>query len=67
MNKERRRKIEKAAAILTEVRDDEQLARDNLPEGIYDSEKADKMDEAVYQLDDALGNLAEIDGVEIDN
>ena len=65
MNSARRKHIEQAAAILAECRDDEQLARDNLPEGISEGETGDKMDENVGVLSDAVDLLREVDGVEI--
>lgn len=65
MNEKRRLLIGKAAAILVEVRDDEQIARDNLPPGPSEGAAGDNMDSAIQCLDSALGELDEIDGVEL--
>lgn len=74
MNKDRRKRIAKIAeeisAImdqLREIADEEQDARDGLPENMQDGERAEKMDEAISileehidALDSAGGALSEI-------
>jgi hypothetical protein len=64
MNKARRKQIEKAIAILGEAASDEQLAFDNMPEGIQDGERGQAMTDNVYAIEAAVAELAEIDGVE---
>ena len=75
MNKERRKQIEAATAkiaeaeaalqaaqeIIQEVRDDEEAARENLPESLQDGERGQAMQEAIDALDSAL---SEIEGVD---
>ena len=64
MNKERRKSIERIVdklneiqADLTCVRNDEEEAYDNLPEGFQSSERGDSMQEAIDAMDDADGSL----------
>lgn len=64
MNKDRRKSIERIVdkineikADLTGVRNDEEEAYDNLPEGIQSSERGDSMQEAIEAMDDADGAL----------
>ena len=64
MNKDRRKSIERIVdqineikADLTWVRNDEEEAYDNLPEGIQSSERGDSMQEAIEAMDDADGSL----------
>lgn len=66
MNKDRRKSIERIVdkineikADLTWVRNDEEEAYDNLPEGIQSSERGDSMQEAIEAMDDADGALQE--------
>lgn len=66
MNKDRRKSIERIVdkineikADLTWVRNDEEEAYDNLPEGIQSSERGDSMQEAIEAMDDADGSLQE--------
>ena len=66
MNKDRRKSIEQIVdkineikADLTCVRNDEEEAYDNLPEGIQSSERGDSMQEAIEAMDDADGALQE--------
>ena len=39
--------------------DEEQDARDNLPNNLQDSEKAEKMDDTIGSIEYAIGNLEE--------
>jgi len=71
MNKERRKQIqaaidrmkdaqsaaEEAKEILEGVKDDEQEYRDNMPESLQSSEKADVADSAISSLEDADSEL----------
>jgi response regulator of citrate/malate metabolism len=64
MNKQRRKQIEKATALMQEaldilenVKDEEQDAFDNMPEGLQGSEKGELMEEIIDYLEDSYGNL----------
>jgi hypothetical protein len=64
MNKQRRKQIEKAIALMQEaldilenVKDDEQEAFDNMPEGLQGSEKGELMEEIIGYLEDSYENL----------
>ena len=66
MNNERRRRLKKAhellnsaAQIVELVRDEEQDSFDNLPESFQDSDKGQRMEEAIEHLDDALSAIEE--------
>ena len=48
---------------LEEVMEEEQDARDNLPNNLQDSEKAEKMDDTIGSIEYAIGNLE--DSIEI--
>lgn len=75
MNRARRKELERAVELLQQaqeiigsVRDDEQEAYDNLPEGIQNSERGEQMSEYVdtldnaadYDIEDIITNLNEI-------
>ena len=69
MNNERRKELDKAIAklddalaLVEQVREDEQEARDNLPENMQDSERADLMDETIYELEEIEGELDSLRG-----
>lgn len=64
MNKQRRKKVEgiydllQAALMeLEEIRDEEQDAFDNLPEGIQESERGEQMEEYISQIDSAIDDI----------
>lgn len=64
MNKQRRKKVESVfdqiqALImeLEEIRDQEQDAFDNLPEGIQESGKGEQMEEYISQMESAIDDL----------
>ena len=64
MNKQRRKELEKALNLLADarqiiegIRDEEQEAYDNLPDGIRDSERGEQMDEYVCTLDEAVSEI----------
>ena len=74
MNKERRKwagkvqdKLMEAQADIEEIKSEEEMAYDNLPEGIQDSERGEAMQEAIELLEaaydsvqDAIDNLSEL-------
>jgi hypothetical protein len=64
MNATRRGKINEAItaiehliADLTEIRDDEQEAFENLPESLQNGDRGDAMQNSVSQLEDAIERL----------
>lgn len=64
MNKIRRKTLEQVYEkladirdILDEVRDEEECAKDNLPESLEGSERYESMEEAVENLEDALSSI----------
>jgi hypothetical protein len=64
MNKQRRKQLaiilselENSFDKLTQVRDDEQEAFDNLPESLQWSEKGSTMEDTISALDDVLSDL----------
>ena len=66
MNKNRRKRIadlrERIDIIkneLEEVMEEEQDARDNLPNNLQASEKAEQMDDTIGSIEYAIGNLEE--------
>lgn len=67
MNKDRRNKVSDAISslsnawnILNRVRDDEQSAFDNLPEGLQNSERGEDMEDWIERLDTACCGIDEI-------
>lgn len=46
--------LERAKTIVDGVRDQEQDSLDNIPENLQDSERAEKMEDAVASLDEAI-------------
>ena len=75
MNKNRRKAIaevrdilESATSNLEVIRDEEQESFDNLPEGIQESERGEKMSECIEYLEEAIENLGEaIDNLDENN
>lgn len=66
MNKLRRKELNSIIEILEEansrlemVKDEEQEAFDNLPEGIQYSERGEQMEEYVSQMDEAYDSIQE--------
>ena len=64
MNKSRRatlqealNKISEARALIEEVRDEEQEAFDNMPEGLQCSERGEQMEEYCYSMDFVIDSL----------
>ena len=69
MNNERRRRIEKIMekidgikVELEEVRDDEQQAFDNLPEGLQLSERGENMENGLSLMEECIENLDSVAG-----
>ncbi len=60
MNKQRRKKLEQAIEIITDAMMEEEEALNNLPEGIRESENADKMEENIGYMDSAKEELEQI-------
>jgi len=67
MNKARREMIRKvieklddARLLLDEIREEEEEYRDNIPENLQGSERYEKADSAVYEMEDAVGALEEM-------
>ena len=67
MNKQRRKRVceafdmlHQATEILAEVGDEESEAFDNLPEGIQESERGQKMEDIIDAIDDAMEELDEL-------
>lgn len=81
MNRERRKQIavarglieqgkalfDEAREMLETVKDDEQAARENLPPSLEDSERAQAMDAAISELENAISALEDFDTDEIGN
>lgn len=68
MNNARRKRIDEAMKhlslareLLETVRDEEQEAYDNLPENLQESERGQKMEEAVDSLDTAVSDLENVE------
>jgi len=66
MNPQRRARIKAQADEISNIiedleliRDEEQQAFDNLPDGIQDCEKGENMAEAVVEIDDQISELQE--------
>ena len=68
MNNERRKRIKdacdkiwEAINILTEVKEEEEEAYDNLPDGLQYSERGEQMSDNVYALEDAVSTLEDLE------
>ena len=67
MNKQRRKKLAEASAliaqaqgIIEEVKDEEEEARENMPESLQDSEKGEQMQDYIDCLDEAYGQCDDL-------
>ncbi len=58
-------KVSDGRAEFEELRDELQSWRDNLPEGLQDSQKANDLDDAISELDDAANSCEEIEGKDV--
>ena len=70
MNKERRKKLEKAFEkigevkdILEEVKDEEQESLENLPDNFRYGERGEEMESYIEMLDEAHGYLSDAESV----
>lgn len=69
MNKMRRKcigeaiaKLEWAKEMLDQVREEEEEAYGNLPEGIQDSDRGNEMEDNVYTLENAVNDIEDVIG-----
>ena len=67
MNKQRRNvlaeirtKLEELYDILEEVKNEEECCKDNMPENLQNTERYERMEEAVDNLESALSSLEEV-------
>ena len=60
MNRQRRKQLVKALAILQAVHDEEQEAFDNMPESIQESERGEGMEDGLNLLVEAIEAIEEI-------
>jgi|TARA_A100001011_G_C13546020_1_gene530486 exonuclease VII small subunit len=68
MNKARRKELAKATSLLWEARgiieevySDEEDAKDNIPENLHESERYEKAEEAVYELENIVSEIEDIE------
>lgn len=68
MNNARRKELEKALEkigeakdIIQNVLDEEQEAFDNMPESFQTGERGEKMTDAIYEMDNAISNLEDVE------
>jgi hypothetical protein len=57
MNESRRKRLRVAHELITEVREEEQEAFDNSPEGLQGSARGQAMEEAISNLDEAIESI----------
>ncbi len=60
MNKNRRDRLQRAMEIISEVKEEEEGAYDNMPEPFQDSERGEKMQENIDNMDEVISLLEEI-------
>lgn len=70
MNKQRRKKLEKAFAMIGEVKDileevksEEEEAYENMPESFQDGERGEEMQGYIEMIDEAYGYLEDAESV----
>jgi hypothetical protein len=57
-------RLEEVKARLEEVRQDEEVSYDNLPEAFQEGSRGERMQEAISRMEDAFGSIEEaIDGL----
>ena len=65
---EAREKIEAGKTILESVRDDEQSAFDNMPEGLQQGERGQAMEESITDLEGAISgaeqSISDLDNIQ---
>jgi len=71
MNAQRRKRIQEALGLISEARiileealDGEQEAYDNMPESLQYSERGEGMADNISNLEEAIGSLEEVEGLE---
>ena len=67
MNKARRKRLEEIRGKIEELRDEletvkdeEEAAKDNMPESLWETEKYEKMDDAVSDMELAIDSLDDV-------
>ena len=67
MNKQRRKKLEQISGALTnlywdllDVKEEEEMAFDNLPDSLKESKRGQQMEEGIYTIDDWMYSLEDI-------
>jgi len=58
--------VEEASSEFQELRDELQNWLDNLPENLQSSNKADMLETAISQLDDAISSLEDVTGIDVE-
>lgn len=58
--------MEEASSEFQELRDELQNWLDNLPENLQSSNKADMLETAISQLDDAISSLEDVTGIDVE-
>lgn len=68
MNKERRKRLDEVMALVSEARrqleevaGEEREAVDNLPDGLRESERGERMEEIADSLEEAVSSLEELE------
>lgn len=68
MNKERRKRLDEIVALVSEARGaleeiagEEREAVDNLPDGLRESERGERMEEIADSLEEAVSSLEELE------
>jgi len=60
MNNSRRKQLEAILSSLEDVKCDEQEYLDNMPENLFESERAENAQNAIDRLEEAISNIEEI-------
>lgn len=58
--KESKKMIENAIMIITDVENEEQESRDNLPDSLQDSQCASDMDDNISELEEIISNAEDV-------
>jgi DNA repair ATPase RecN len=58
--KESKKMIENAIMIITDVENEEQESRDNLPDSLQDSQRASDMDDNISELEEIISNAEDV-------
>ena len=62
MNQKQREVISDIIAKLEDIEGEEREKRENAPEGLYDSERYERMEEIADTISEAIDLLREVDG-----